>query len=139
MKHIVAKYRAVFLQFIKFGVIGVSNTLLGLGVYYALVWPGMHYLLANLIGFTVGTLNSYYWNNKFVFQRSGGHLRTFFKMYAGYAFTFLSGAGLLTLQIEFLGISEYIAPLVNIPITTVINFLVNKFWVFENQKGDVRE
>jgi len=125
------KYLSIFIQFIKFGIVGVSNTLISLAVYYGLVYLGVHYLPANVAGFIIGTLNSYYWNNKYVFKRSRGHLRAIIKMFMCYTFTFLLASGLLILQIEYLGISEYIAPLINIPITTVINFLINKFWVFK--------
>jgi len=125
------KYLGLLWQFIKFGIVGVSNTLVALAVYYTLVYFGVHYIPANVAGFVIGTLNSYYWNNKFVFNRSCGHLRAIAKMYVCYSFTFLLGSGLLVLQIEYFKISEYIAPLVNIPITTIINFFINKFWVFK--------
>jgi putative flippase GtrA len=125
------KHLDLLKQFIKFGIIGVSNTLVSLAVYYALVHFGMHYLPANVAGFVLGTLNSYYWNNKFVFRRTDGHLRTIAKMYVCYTFTFLLSSGLLVLQIEYFDISEYIAPLVNIPITMIINFCINKLWVFK--------
>jgi len=125
------KYFNLLWQFIKFGIVGVSNTLVSLAVYYVLVYLGMHYLPANVAGFMLGTLNSYYWNNKFVFSRSGGHLRAIVKMYVCYTFTFILASGLLVLQIEYLGISAYIAPLVNIPLTMTINFFINKLWVFK--------
>ena len=125
------KYIGLLKQFIKFGIVGVSNTLVALAVYYALVYLSVHYILANVAGFIVGTLNSYYWNNKYVFNHTGGHLRAITKMFACYAFTFVLSSGLLILQIEYFEISEYIAPLVNIPITVVINFVINKFWVFK--------
>lgn len=125
------KYGNLLRQFMKFGIVGVSNTLVSLAVYYVLVSLGVHYLPANVAGFILGTFNSYYWNNKFVFGYSGGHLRAIIRMFVCYAFTFLLASGLLVLQIEYLGISEYIAPLVNIPITMIINFFINKLWVFK--------
>ena len=51
-------------QFVKFGIVGVSNTLISLAVYQlALNALGMHYLAANLLGLVISVINAYYWNN----------------------------------------------------------------------------
>ncbi len=55
-------------QFIKFGMVGVSNTVVSLATYYLFTFFGVHYLIANALGFVTGTLNAYYWNSKFVFK-----------------------------------------------------------------------
>ena len=55
-------------QFIKFVMVGVSNTLISEVVYAILVVFRCHYLLASFIGFTVSIFNAYYWNNKYVFR-----------------------------------------------------------------------
>ena len=49
-------------QFIKFGMVGVSNTVVSLATYYLFTFFGVHYLIANALGFVTGTLNAYYWN-----------------------------------------------------------------------------
>ena len=55
-------------QFVKFGIVGVSNTLISLAVYQiALNALGMHYLAANLLGLVISVINAYYWNNRCVF------------------------------------------------------------------------
>ena len=55
-------------QFIKFGMVGVSNTVVSLATYYLFTFFGVYYLIANALGFVTGTLNAYYWNSKFVFK-----------------------------------------------------------------------
>lgn len=57
-----------FMQFVKFGLVGLSNTLLTYVVYAILVTLGLHYQLSNVISYAAGIFNSYYWNNKYVFQ-----------------------------------------------------------------------
>ena len=55
-------------QFIKFGIVGVSNTLISLAVYQlALNALGLHYLAANALGLVISVVNAYYWNNRCVF------------------------------------------------------------------------
>ena len=44
-------------QFIKFGMVGVSNTVVSLATYYLFTFFGVHYLIANALGFVTGTLN----------------------------------------------------------------------------------
>ena len=113
-------------QFIKFGMVGVSNTVVSLATYYLFTFFGVHYLIANALGFVTGTLNAYYWNSKFVFKEeakeSGNKKESLVKTYISY--------GLLYLQVNILGISQAVAPIINIMITTPINFLMNKFWTF---------
>jgi len=119
-------------QFIKFGLVGVSNTAISLAIYYIFVFinPNL-YIVGNSVGFVVSVLNSYYWNNKYVFQKSEqGHFRTILKTFLAYSSTFALSTILLLILVEILGISRYIAPIINLIITVPLNFLINKFWVF---------
>lgn len=125
---------ATFLQFIKFGLVGVSNNLICYLVYLALVMLGVHYVLANVIGFTVSVFNSYYWNNKYVFVTENKRIwwKTFLKTYVSYAGTGIVLSNiLLVIWIEKCGISAVIAPFINLIVTIPINFLVNKLWAYK--------
>lgn len=119
-------------QFIKFGLVGLSNTAISMSLYYALVYLGVNYLVANLIGFMISVLNSYYWNNRYVFNKTEeGHLKPILKTYMAYGSTLLLSTFLLYLMVQQLGISQWIAPLLNLAITIPINFLINKLWAFK--------
>jgi len=126
-----ASFWMLFKQFFKYGIVGVSNTLISLGAYYALVHFGVHYLIANLIAFILGTLNAYYWNNKYVFKAKGNSLSRLARVFAAYGFTLLLSTGLLYLMVDVIGISKFIVPIINLCITIPTNFLLNKFWAFK--------
>jgi len=127
-----ASFWAFVKQFIKFGIVGVSNTLLFLAIYYVLVLLDVHYLIANIAAFVLSVLNAFFWNSKFVFNESRKSIpMQLAKAYVAYGFTFLLSTGTLFLMVDILGISEFIAPLLNLCITVPINFLVNKFWAFK--------
>lgn len=121
-------------QFIKFGLVGVINTLLSLFIYYILIHFNVHYIIANLIGFILSVLNSFFLNNKYVFtnNKKDKILKKLFKVYLSYGTTLLFGTLLLSLQVELLGVSELIAPVINLFFTIPLNFLLNRNWAFKN-------
>ena len=56
-------------QLLKYGVIGASNTLITLVVFYVLnTLLGAAYGLANTIGYILGLINSFVWNRNWVFK-----------------------------------------------------------------------
>jgi len=123
------------IQFIKFGLVGISNTAVGLGIYYLfiLINPAL-YQVGNVIGWTLGVLNSVFWNRKFVFKDSTVHpLKILGKSYLAYGGSLLLTVALLHIQIEWIGIPAAIAPLICLIFTVPLNFLVNKFWAFRSK------
>lgn len=126
-----------FMQFVKFSLVGLSNTVISYMVYALFVFWGTHYLVGSVAGFVVGVLNSFYWNNKYVFtaQRERNLLATLARTFMAYSFTglVLSNA-LLYLWVEVLHINAYLGPIINLFVTTPINFLVNKLWAFQGGK-----
>ena len=133
-----------FMQFIKFGIVGVSNTLISyilyvvsLLIFQKLNWFGkVDYLVAQMIAFILSVLWSFYWNNKMVFKTEEGQQRNLWKAlvktYISYSFTglFLNSA-LLVLWVDVLHISEFVAPIINLLISVPLNFVINKFWAFK--------
>lgn len=127
-------------QFIKFSLVGVSNTLISLAVYQlGLHVLHMHYQWANILSFIISVSNAYYWNSRFVFShthRRGlkAHAKAYFKAFLSYGSTFLLSTVLLTLWVEVFRVSESFAPVINLVITIPLNFLLNKFWAFKSNK-----
>lgn len=132
------------IQFIKFGIVGVSNTLISYVLYSgglivfreACLFGQADYLIAQIVAFVVSVAWSFYWNNKFVFKMEAGKKRSIWKAllktYISYSFTglFLSSI-LLILWVQIFRISEFIAPIINLLITVPLNFIINKFWAFK--------
>ena len=123
-------------QFIKFGIVGLSNTLIAYLVYAVCIYIGLHYLLANVIAFAVSVLNAYYWSDRYVFKKGAGEsrnaIKTLLKTYVAYGSTGLFLASvLLWLYVDLLHISEYIAQLLVLVVTIPLNFIINKYWSFK--------
>ncbi len=123
-------------QFIKFGLVGISNTLISLAVYYLLVYFGVHYLIAYTLGFVISVCNAFYWNNKYVFRnkQEKSLVKAFLKVFASYGVSFFLSVILMTLLVEMAGISSLIAPVLKLIITIPLNFMLNKIWAFKDKR-----
>ena len=127
------------IQFIKFGLVGVSNTAISLTVYYLFVWINPElYLVGSTVGAVVSIANSFYWNNKYVFSNKRmGALEVLVRLgktYISYGVTFVLGITLLYIEVDVLGLSVVLCPLANHAITIPLNFLLNKYWTFRQPK-----
>lgn len=123
--------RKNIIQFIKFGIVGLSNTAIGLGTYYFFLWIGLHYMLANVLSWFISVFNAFYWNSKYVFKSTELWIKALCKTYISYGVSFLVGAFLLYIFVEFIKISECIAPFFVLLVTIPVNFILNKFWTFK--------
>lgn len=132
---ILTKLKTNGIQFVKFGLVGVGNTVISYVIYYILVKLEMHYMIASIMGFIVSVINSFYWNNRYVFKLHKNEkrsiFRTFFKTFLSYAGSGLILANvLLYLWIDVFGISKIVAPVINLVITVPLNYILNKYWAF---------
>lgn len=130
---ILGKKKQYVSQFLKFGLVGVLNTAIAYVVYLFFIMLGIHYMVSNLIGFSVSVINSYYWNNRYVFKADRQRVwwKTLVKTYVSYAGTgIVLSSLLLYLWVDVLYISPTIAPMLNLIITVPVNFVANKFWAY---------
>lgn len=129
--------KALTIQFIKFGLVGVSNTLVSWACYYLILWiDDSLYMLGGLVGAVVSIANAFFWNDRFVFEGNKNDwkskLERLGKTYVSYGGTSILSILLLWIEVRFFGIGKAIAPVVNLMITVPLNFLINKFWTFRN-------
>lgn len=129
--------KALVIQFVKFGLVGVSNTLVSWICYYIILWIDDNlYMLGSLVGTIVSIANAFIWNDRFVFKGQENdwknRLKRLGKTYVSYGGTSLLSMLLLWIEVQLFGVSKVIAPVVNLLITIPLNFLINKFWTFRN-------
>ena len=119
------------IQFLKFCVVGLSNTVISLAVYYIILYFGAHYVIASILSFIISVLNAYYWNYKYVFNTKSDILKSLIKTYTSYGFSYVLSTTLLMILVEYYNISELLAPILVLVITVPLNFILNKFWAFK--------
>jgi putative flippase GtrA len=118
-------------RFIKFGIVGLSNTAISLAVYYLAISIGIYYQLANVFAFIVSSLSGFYLNRSWVFKASSQSIWfQMIKYYMVYCSSLLISLFLSFIWIELFHLSKYIAPLLNLLFTIPFNYLLNKKWAF---------
>lgn len=121
-------------KFVKFGLVGVLNTLINWIIFAVLNFVGVYYIIANVIAYVIATINSYIWNSRWVFKYKGED-----KKETTTKFILLNLAGLalntmiLYLLVDLIGLNKLIALVITTVIVMVINYIVNKIWVFKEK------
>ena len=142
-----------FMQFVKFALVGVSNTLVSYGINALTLFilgkydlfPATDIYIANTVAFFLSVLWAYYWSNRYVFKEDeNGEKRiwwkTLIKTYLSYAFTGLGLSNLISgVGVNVFGLNKYIPPIINLFISVPINFVLNKFWAYGQKKKEGTE
>jgi putative flippase GtrA len=120
-----------------FCIVGVSNTVVSYIIYLVtLKMLPDKYIVANTLGFIVGVIWSYIWNSKLVFEKDPEDCdfkTNAIKLTKTYIINIISvlviSNIMLGVWINIAHVSYKIAPIMNVLITTPINFAVNKLWI----------
>jgi len=122
---------AVLVQFVKFGIVGVSNTLLTLFVYTLLLKVfGVWYLAASAIGFAVGAVNGFLLNRRWTFREHVGDAFTPVRWGIVQTCGLGLNEGLLFLLVHDAGMDKLIAQVCATAVVTVTTFIANRAWTF---------
>ncbi len=125
------RHRPIIEQFAKFGLVGVSNTLIAYGVFTLLEEVfGVWYIAASGIGFAVGATNGFLLNRSWTFRGHGAGND------AALRWVVVQGCGLLLdliLIAAFVagaGLNKLLGQAFATAIVVVITFFVNRRWTF---------
>ena len=125
--------RHTALQFFKFLIVGCINTGLSLAVIYILQNGfDVKYTKANLIGYILGVINSFFWNKLWVFQKKDGKFvreALLFLLIFGicYSLQYIC----LIVFVEELYLSENWSQLFSMGIYTIANYILNRCITFK--------
>ena len=136
-------------QFIKFGLVGVTNTLLSYAIYLLVLFfmrklgVSWDIYVGSILAFVLSVLWSFFLNNRLVFKAEKGSRSlwtSLLKTYVSYGFTGIILANiLLYVWVSVLGVPKTIAPAINLLITVPLNFILNKFWAFRTGRKEENE
>ncbi len=131
-----ALYRSI-LQFVKFNIVGVFNTIVDFVVYSIMCIFGLHYMLAQVIGYAFGVGNSYLMNSLWTFSRERKHTAKEFGRFLLVNLASLCvSLGVLWAGHNLLGIeSDLWCKAIATPAALIVNFTGNKLFVFKKDPG----
>ncbi len=119
------------LELVRYLAAGVINTLVGYGVFLALlVWAGVAPELANAGGYVTGLLMAFTLNYHFVFAHAVMSLATIWRFMAASLLAFLLNQAVLMVLCRYFLTSPKIAQIFAMIAYTVIFYLLNKWFVF---------
>ena len=125
-------------QFIKYGLVGASNTVLTFVTYTVLVSAtGLHYLIALVLGYLVGSVNSYVLNRHWTFRaRDLAHSQTGMRFALVQVVAIAANELLLYLFVHDLSVAKVAAQaILTVPVLAV-TFFVNRWWSFARPREE---
>lgn len=121
----------VLVQFIKFGIVGVSNTLLTLVVYTVLLKGfGVWYLAASAIGFIAGAINGFLLNRRWTFRDHVGDAFTPVRWGIVQTAGLVLDELMLYVLVHDAKLDKLLAQVCATALVTVTTFFVNRAWTF---------
>lgn len=100
------------MQFIKFGLIGVLNTIIHYAVFILLDAVGVPYIIAYAVGFILSTLHAFLWGNFCLFKQDNTKekrvwWKALLKVYAAYLTGFILSSTLMWLWVDIIHLGNY--------------------------------
>lgn len=120
-------------QAIKYGVVGLGNTLItAIVIWVMMKLFGCSDVLSNAVGYIAGVLNSFIWNKQWTFQSSAGWVSSGIRFGVVFGICYALQLLLLLYLNKHLLIDSYYNQLIAMAFYTVINFVLNKFYTFKS-------
>lgn len=116
-------------QFVRFLIVGVTNTALSFVAYRLLLAVSTPYLMAAFVGFSIGAVNGYVLNRRWTFA-AADTTRARVLYVAVQAAGAISTTLLVLLFHRGAGVGKVPAYLAAIPPVTVCMFVANRAWTF---------
>jgi len=137
LKELLKNNKTVIIQFIKFMLVGVLNFLVDLGILLLLNKVlGLYSVYANIISYSCGVINSYFFNRMWTFKT---RLKYLSKDFLKFIFVNILSLGVSTLAIYIL-VERFMMPLwigkvISTFFSFTVNFAGNKLLVFKDKGG----
>lgn len=123
------------MRLIKFNIVGVMNTTIDFVAFYLLTtYASFSVVLAQIIAYSLGVINSYFMNRFWTFNVKGSHDK---KQFMLFILVNLLALSVSTLLIYFLSKAiqqVMIAKVLVTIIVMIINYLGQKFIIFKDRK-----
>ena len=121
------------ISIIKFGIIGISNTLINWIIFFLLNLVEVNYILANIIAYSLATINSYIWKSKWVFKYNNEKLVSSLKFIIVNLVGLILNTIILFILVDMFNINKIISLVMATGVVMIINYISNRLWVFKQK------
>ncbi|MBE7678903.1 GtrA family protein [Paenibacillus sp. P13VS] len=117
---------------IKFGIVGVMNTAVDALVFTMLDALGTPALIAQVISYSCGVLNSYWWNGRWTFRdaRRQGANNELMRFVITNLIVLALSSLILFLSDNILGLTLVISKAAATLLGMILNYIASRYWVF---------
>lgn len=117
---------------IKFGIVGVMNTAVDALVFTMLAALGTPALIAQVISYSCGVLNSYWWNGQWTFRdaRRQGPNNELLRFVITNLIVLALSSLILFLSNNILGLNLVISKAAATLLGMILNYIGSRYWVF---------
>lgn len=124
---------------IKFGSVGIINTLINWTIFFILNLIGVDYIFANICAYSIATINSYILNSKWVFNYiNGSRIKALIKFVLLNLIGVILNTIILYILVDKFNINKMFSLIITTSIVMIINYMTNKFWVFKKNVIDYK-
>ncbi len=120
----------IAVQALRYGTVGVINTVVGLSVIYGCMALGLGDVASNLIGYAVGLLVSFRLNSGWTFARSGAGLGAAGRFALVIGVAYLANLAAMLAARDGLGLNSHLAQFVGVIVYAVIGFVGSRSYAF---------
>jgi len=119
---------------VKFILVGISNTLIGIGVIF-IAWHFLRWgdLAANLTGYAVGIIWSYTLNRLWTFEHKGSVTRSLGRFLLVCAVAYAVNLAVLFTLRHLMGETSFLPHVFGMVAYTVVGYLGSRFFAFETK------
>lgn len=123
-------------QFVKFGLVGSSNMLIDISIYWLLTRMfDIYYMLAAVSSFVVAVTWSFYMNRRWTFRHNGSDTsKQYVKFFVVNTIVMILNLSSLFVFVDIFGFYDLAVKLAAAVVFALINFSFNKFWTFKVHK-----
>lgn len=119
---------AMLLQLIRFCMAGVANTLFSYLIYCIFLYFGISFQMASFFAIVIGIFFSFTVQGKFVFFNENKLL--IWKFALSWAVIYILQITYINFAINKFGYNAYIIGLTSLPISVILSYISQKFFVF---------
>lgn len=121
---------ALRVQIVRYFLVGLVNTAVGLACIYLLMFFGAGHLAANAFGFLVGLAISYVLNGKWTFRVGRLEADSLMRFWLVVAAAYLANAAVLLGMLDVVGAGPHVSQLAGVSVYSVFSFVGLKFFAF---------